>query len=72
MKNLTSVTSQEKAEVVEASPDYFGLAYVKKEGAPADPRLYTWECNCDACKLRYENSLKAFLNYINDNSSSKS
>ena len=32
----------------------FGLAPIKKEGSIADPDEFTWECDCEACALKYQ------------------
>ena len=32
----------------------FGLAPIKKEGGIADPDEFNWECECEACALKYQ------------------
>ena len=38
----------------------FGLAPIKKEGSIADPDEFTWECECEACALKYQKWKEAF------------
>jgi len=38
----------------------FGLAPIKKEGSIADPDELTWECDCEACALKYQKWKEAF------------
>lgn len=38
----------------------FGLAPIKMEGGIADPDGFVWECNCEACQIRYTEWKAAF------------
>jgi hypothetical protein len=38
----------------------FGDAPIKMEGGIADPDEFTWECNCKACKVKYQKWKAAF------------
>ena len=38
----------------------FGDAPIKMEGGIADPDEFTWICECDACKARYQTWKKLF------------
>jgi hypothetical protein len=57
MKKLTSVTSQERGEHVEAD---FGLARLKIEGAPAHPEDVYIHCGCAKCEAQWQRQLEAY------------
>jgi hypothetical protein len=38
----------------------FGLAPIKMEGGVADPDAFTWECYCEACRVKYQKWKEAF------------
>ena len=38
----------------------FGDAPIKMEGGIADPDGFVWECNCEACQVRYKEWKAAF------------
>ena len=38
----------------------FGEAPIKMEGGIADPDEFVWECNCEACQVRYTEWKAAF------------
>jgi len=41
----------------------FGLAHLKKEGAPAHPEDIYTHCGCEKCELRWQQQLKAYNDY---------
>jgi hypothetical protein len=38
----------------------FGQAPIKMEGGISDPDEFTWECNCNDCKAKYQHWKEAF------------
>jgi hypothetical protein len=44
----------------------FGFLDIKTEGAPTDPRDYTWECDldeCPKCRIKFEKALMRYYDY---------
>lgn len=41
----------------------FGLAHIKKEGAPAHPEDIYIHCGCAKCEARWQKQLKAYNEY---------
>ena len=41
----------------------FGLAHIKKEGAPAHPEDVYIHCGCAKCEERWQKQLKAYNEY---------
>lgn len=41
-------------------PSSFGFAPIIKEGGIADHDAFTWECQCEVCKSKYQKWKKEF------------
>ncbi len=44
----------------------FGLAPLKREGAPIHPYELDWECNCSKCKDKFEKQLIRYMEFYKD------
>lgn len=40
----------------------WGKAPIRMEGGFADPDEFTWECNCEDCKIKYQMWKEAYDN----------
>jgi hypothetical protein len=36
----------------------FGMAHIRREGAPVHPADFYWECECQGCLWRWERQLR--------------